>query len=124
MTTYTFKVNGHDYSGLVERDSYATSLSPVYGETIQTIDGVGHTAMLRKKGTIRIGLNPQNTTDTKSLCDDLLDAPCEVQYHCLQRNLDVTALMTIDSVSATNLSRCKYLGESWNELDRITLTEL
>ena len=36
MVSFTFKVNNVDYSGMIERDSYETSLSPVYGETITT----------------------------------------------------------------------------------------
>lgn len=124
MSKYTFTVNSHDYSDFVERDSYQTTLSPVYGETIQTIDGVGHTAMLRVKGELSVKLNPKTAADTAAICADLLAAPCEVQYHCLQRNGTVTALMTIDGVTATWLSRCLYLGQSWNEIDSITLTEL
>lgn len=124
MTNYTFTVNGTDFSKFVERDKYSTSLSPVYGETIQTIDGVGHTALLRKKGALRLTLNPQNATDTAAICTALLNSPCEVTYHCLQRNADVTALMTLDSLSATFLSRCLYLGLPWNDIDSINLTEL
>lgn len=124
MSKYTFLVNSHDYTNLVERDSYRTSVTPVYGETIQTLDGVGHTALLRQKGELSVRMNPQTAATVAALCSDLLNAPCEVKYHCLQRNADVTALMTIDSVSAQFLSRCLYCGQKWNDIDSITLTEL
>ena len=124
MSKYTFTVNSHDYTNLVERDSYRTSVSPVYGETIKTLDGVGHTALLRLKGELSVKLNPQTDAVAASLCADLLSSPCEVQYHCLQRNATVTAQMTLDSVSALFLSRCLYCGEKWNDIDEITLTEL
>lgn len=121
---YPFIVNGNDFTQYVERDSYSTSVSPVYGTTIQTIDGVGHTALLRVKGALRVTLNPRSAAETAAICTELLKAPCEVQYHCLQRNIDVTALMTVDQISADFLSRCLYLNEQWNDLSGITLSEL
>lgn len=124
LTRYTFIVNGNDYTGLVERDSYRTAVTPVYGETIQTLDGVGHTALLRVKGSLTVKLNPQTAAQTAAICADLLNAPCEVQYKCLQRNVNVTALMVLDVVSAVFLSRCLYLGQKWNDVDEIVLKEL
>ena len=124
FTRYTFIVNGNDYTGLVERDSYRTAVTPVYGETIQTLDGVGHTALLRVKGSLTVKLNPQTAAQTAAICADLLNAPCEVQYKCLQRNVNVTALMVLDAVSAMFLSRCMYLGQKWNDVDEIVLKEL
>ena len=124
FTKYTFIVNGNDYTWLVERDSYRTAVTPVYGETIQTLDGVGHTALLRVKGSLTVKLNPQTAAQTAAICADLLNAPCEVQYKCLQRNVNVTALMVLDVVSAMFLSRCLYLGQKWNDVDEIVLKEL
>lgn len=121
---HLFRVNGVDFSRFVERDSYATSLEPVYAETIQTMDGVNHTALLRTRGSIRLRFNPQTDSDTAALCSALLAAPCEVQYRCLQRDVDVTALMCVDTISAQFLSRCLYLGDEWNQIESITLTEL
>ena len=124
MVNLTFKVNNNDYSSMVERDSYETSLIPVYGQSIKTMDGVTHTALLRLKGELRVSLNPQTAADTASLCTDLLSVPCEVVYHDLQKNQDVTALMVLDDVSAKHLSRCLYKGLAWNSIDSITLKEL
>ena len=119
-----FRVNGVDFSRFVERDSYATALEPVYAETIQTMDGVNHTALLRTRGSIRLRFNPQTDSDTAARWSALLAAPCEVQYRCLQRDVDVTALMVVDTISAQYLSRCLYLGDEWNQIESITLTEL
>ena len=124
MVNYTFKINNTSYAGFVERDSYETSLSPVYGETIQTMDGVNHTALLRVRGSVKVKLNPTNDSDTAAICADLLNSPCEVAYHCLQRDTDVTVLMTVDELTAEFLSRCKYNADEWNQLGEITLTEL
>lgn len=120
----TFVCNSTDLTDYVERDSYRTSLTAVYGETIRTINGVGHTALLRLKGELRVKFNPQSAAESAAICTTLLNSPCEVRYRCLQRNAEVTALMTIDSVSASYLSRCLYLGQKWNQMDDITLTEL
>ena len=117
-------VNGTDLSEYVERDSYRTSLTPVYGQTIETLNGVQHTALLRLRGALKVGLNPQTDTDTATICTALLNTPCQVTYHCLQRDADVTSLMKVDPISAQFLSRCLFLGDEWNDIDDITLTEL
>lgn len=124
MVNLTFKVNSNDYSGLVERDSYETTLIPVYGQSITTMDGVTHTSLLRYKGELKVSLNPTKATDTATLCADLLSVPCEVMYHDLERNIDVTASMILDEVSASYLSRCLYQGLKWNQIEPITLKEL
>ena len=124
MVNLAFTVNSHDYSGIVERDSYETTLIPVYGQSITTMDGVTHTSLLRLKGEIKVSLNPTSADQTASVCTDLLSVPCEVMYHDLQRNQDVTASMVVDDVSASFLSRCLYQGLSWNQIDSITLKEL
>ena len=117
-------VNSVDLSKYVERDSYETSLAPVYGETVQTLNGVEHTALLRLKGAIKVGLNPQTASDTATICTALLNSPCQVIYHCLQRNADVSAQMKVNSITATFLSRCLMYGADWNDVEDITLTEL
>jgi hypothetical protein len=124
MVNLTFTVNNVNLAGMVERDSYTTSLEPVYADTIKTMDGVNHTALLRTRGSIRVRFNPQTDSDTATICAALLSTPCEVQYRCLQRDVDVTALMVVDTLSAQFLSRCLYLGDEWNQMEDITLTEL
>lgn len=124
MVSFTFKINNTDYSSFVERDSYATSLIPVYSDTVTTLDGVDHKIMKRYKGSVKVGLNPQTAANTAALVADLMVSPVEVKYHCLQRNADVTSLMSVDAVSSDFLSRCLYLGQSWNSVQSITLTEL
>lgn len=120
----TFSLNGTDYSRMVERDSYATGLIPVYSDAVTTFDGVDHMVLIRSKGTVTVGLNPQTAADTKSICEALNRCPVTVKYHCLQRNTDVTANMIVSQQSAKFLSRCKARGYVWNEIDAITLEEL
>ena len=124
MSKKTLIVNNVALTNMVERDSYETTYTPIYTETITTMDGVEHTALLRHKGSVSFTLNPQSAADTKNICTALANTPMQVQYFCLQRNQLVTATMKTSGVSATFLSRCLYGGLSWNSLGSITLEEL
>lgn len=124
MLDYNLLIGGFDISPMIERDSYQTSRIPVYSESVVTMDGITHTALLRNKGEISFEFNPQNAFDTASVCGALLEMPCEVYYYDLQMQTYVLTNMMIDSQSAQYLSRCLYRGEKWNQMERITLTEL
>jgi len=124
MLDYTLTINGIDFTSMVERDSYKTSKIPVYSESIMTMDGVTHVALIRNKGEISFDLNPQNATKTSVACVALLTMPCVVRYFDLQIQAYVNATMVIDQQTAQYLSRCLYKGERWNQMESITLTEL
>lgn len=121
---YTLTVNGFDLTDMVERDSYSTSLFPVTTPIITTMDGIDHTRLIRHKARVQVSLNPQTAEQTALLTAALMTSPMTVQFHCLQRNMDVTATMIIDEISADYLSRCLALGQKWMELDDLTFTEL
>ena len=124
MLDYTLTINGVDFTPMVERDSYRTSKIPVYSESIMTMDGVTHVALIRNKGEISFDLNPQNAAQTSAVCTSLLTMPCVVRYFDLQTQAYVNATMVIDQQTAQYLSRCLYKGERWNQMESITLTEL
>lgn len=124
MLDYTLKINNVDFTGKIERDSYRTAKIPVYSDSVMTLDGVTHVANLRNKGEVSFSLNPQNATDTATLCSALLVMPCTVYYFSLQSQAYETVRMMIDNQSAEYLSRCLYGGLKWNQMDSITLTEL
>ncbi len=124
MDKYKVQIDGVDFSHMVERDSYSTALEIVYSASVQTMDGITHTAPIRTRGSLSLGFNPQTSEDTRALCTALLKSPVEVLYYCLQRGEEVYATMMIDSVSATYLSRCLAFGQKWNDLQAITLQEL
>lgn len=124
MLDYTLLINGVDITPMIERDSYQTRRIPVYSESVVTMDGITHTALLRNKGEVSFDFNPQNASNTSSVCTALLDTPCEVYYYDLQMQTYVLANMIIDQQSAQYLSRCLYRGERWNQIESITLTEL
>ena len=121
---YTLIVNGFDLTDMVERDSYSTSLYPVTVPMITTMDGVDHTRIIRYKARLNVSLNPQTVEQAALITAALLDSPLTVQFHCLQRNEDITAKMIIDELSADYLSRCLAYGQKWVELDDLTFTEL
>ena len=124
MLDYTLTINGVNFTDKIERDSYMTKKIPVYSDSIVTMDGITHVTNLRNKSEISFSLNPQNATDTATLCTALLTMPCEVYYFSLQTQAYELKNMMIDSQSAEYLSRCLYRGQRWNQMDSITLTEL
>lgn len=124
MLDFTLTINGVDFTGMVERDSYSTGRIPVFSETVTTMDGVDHVALVRHKGTIRFEFNPQTTTQTAVACNALMSQPCAVYYYDLQTNAYRTATMRLDEMSAEYLSRCLSRGLRWNQMDEIELTEL
>lgn len=124
MLDYTLLINGVDIAPMIERDSYQTRKIPIYSESIVTMDGITHTALLRNKGEITFEFNPQNASDTESVCTALLETPCEVYYYDLQTQAYALANMIIDQQSAQYLSRCLYRGERWSQMEQVTMTEL
>lgn len=121
---YPLEANGLDITNLVQADSYETALVPVYGETIITMDGIERTCVIRKRGEVSFEVNPQTASAAAALCEALLKYPVKMRYHCLQRNTEVLADMKLSSVSARHLSRVRFAGCEWNEIGKITLTEL
>lgn len=92
----TFTINGTDFSGLITKYGYATAYNPVYAQNVITMDGVEHLAYLRHKGSLTITLRPLTGAELSTLTAKLATGIMEIQYTCLQRNLDVTATMKLD----------------------------
>lgn len=124
MLDYTLKINGVNFTAMIERDSYQTETIPIYTDRLTTMDGVDHVALLRNKSTLTFEFNPQTAAQTKTACDALLAQPCTVYFFNIQSNAYKTANMTLDGQSAQYLSRCLSRGLRWNQMDPITLTEL
>lgn len=124
MLDYTLKINDVDFTSAIERDSYNTTIIPVYSDSVRTMDGITHITLLRNKSEIEFEINPQNSVSTRALCIALLSMPCSVYFFDLQAQNYRFANMTVDNYTAEYLSRCLYRGEKWNQLSKITLTEL
>ena len=124
MLDYTLRINGVDFTQYVERDSFQTRKIPVYSESVVTLDGVTHVALLRNKGEITFEFNPQNADTMTECATALLSQPCEVYYWSLQTQRYETVYMTINQQAAQYLSRCLYRGQRWSQAESVTLTEL
>ena len=124
MVKYTVEVNGESISQNIERDSYHTQLTPVFTRKITTLDLIGHCKLARKKVSVSFSFNPQKADVAAHIAQLLLNAPCTVVYHCMQRNADVIATMVPDAPSADYLSRCLCGGADWVQPGDVTLEEL
>lgn len=121
---YTLIIGGVDITDMVEIESYETSLIPVAGGSVTTMDGVTHKKIIREKGRVKFAVNPQTDVQTQKLNAALKNGITEVQYHCTMRNDTFTTTMEVDKPTARHMGRVKYGGAKWNELSKITLTEL
>lgn len=79
MVNYAYEIGGVDFSGLVERDSYSTSLEPVYSEEIETMNRKRHFVLVRNRGTVTVKLNPQTEEDIARFCAAVLAGPVMVR---------------------------------------------
>ena len=96
---YTFKIGTTDCSGYLTKYGYATTLEPVYSDSMVDLAGIEHTAVLRYKGTLTVTLRPMEGTSWATLAALLTTGVLEITYTCLQRNTDIIASMRLDSVS-------------------------
>ena len=124
MLDYTLTVNGTDLTNYVLYDSYSTNKTPVYANSVTTLDGVEHTALIRTRGSLTFQLNPQNATITQTIASSLLTQPCSVHYFSLQTQQYEDDTMKLTDQSADYLVKCKFLGQKWNQINTITLVEL
>lgn len=112
---YIFKINGTDFSGRVKRYGYKTSYTPVYSNSVTTMDGVDHAVILRWRHGLTVDLMPMSESESASLQTALSGGNiASVQFSSLQLNSVVTAQMQITPSSAAlvlkNASR-RVLGD-------------
>lgn len=96
----TFTIDSVDYSNYITKYGYKTSVTPVYGASVTTLDGVEHTAVIRYKGAVSVVLRPLEATAQATLSASLMAGTMSVTYTCLQRGVDVKATMKLDDMSA------------------------
>lgn len=118
----TFLINGTDFSGYIQKYGYSTAYTPVYSQSVQTMDGIEHVAVLRYRGSVSVTLKPLTAAQWAVLSAVLATGLLSVTYTCVQRNTDVLANMKLDAMSANtvlkNASRTLY-GDT-----QLTFTEL
>ena len=98
---YTFTVNGTDFKAKVQKYGYETSYTPVYSETVTTMDKVDHAVIVRWRHGLKLTLNPQSESDLKTFCTALSSAVVPViVFSSLQLESDVSANMQLSPESA------------------------
>lgn len=124
VSKYPLIMGGIDVTAMVAADSFETTLVPVVGGSVTTMDGVTHEAIIREKSHIKFAVNHLTEAQTQKLNAALKNGITEVQFRCMQRNANFIATMKADKPTARHMDRVKYGGAKWNELSEITLTEL
>lgn len=98
---YTFTVNGVDLSAKVQKYSYETSYTPVYSDTITTMDRIDHTVIVRWRHGLSLIINPMEDDELAALQTALSGSlVASVTFTSLQLGVDVTCNMMIDVASA------------------------
>ena len=112
---YTTKLNNVDFSAKVQKYSYKTSYTPVYSDSVTTMDKVDHAVIVRWRHGLVFKVNPMSESDLATLQSTLsLSNITSVQFSSLQLGTDVTCNMVLDPQSAAlvlkNASR-RVIGE-------------
>lgn len=98
---YTFTVNGVDLSARVQKYSYETAYTPVYSETITTMDRIDHTVIVRWRHGLSLIINPMEDDELAALQTALSGSlVASVTFTSLQLGVDVTCNMMLDVASA------------------------
>lgn len=97
----TFKIDGTDFSGYLTKYGYSTTYTPVYSDSVQTMDGVEHVVVIRYKGTLTVTIRPLTGAEWETLSAALATGILNIQYTNIQLNEDVDAEMRLDDMGAT-----------------------
>lgn len=98
---YTFTVNGVDLSAKVQKYSYETAYTPVYSDTITTMDTIDHAVIVRWRHGLSLIINPMEDDSVAALQAALGAYPVvSVTFTSLQLGTDVTCNMRLDAASA------------------------
>lgn len=112
---YTLKINGTDFGTKVQKYTYETALTPVYSDTVTTMDKKDHAVIVRWRHGLKLVLNPMSEADAAALNTALsLSDITSVKFTSLQLGTDVTCNMTVEAGEAVmvlkNTSR-RVIGE-------------
>ncbi len=122
MTDLPLTIDGHDYSGLVDKYNYETTLTPVEGSRYTDLDKIEHVSIVRHRGGLTVKLNPISEDNAEALCADLMLTPVTVTYYSFQRNASVTETMEADETTMKDAFR--HLSKKFAEGFTVTLTQL
>ena len=98
---YTLEINGVDLGSLVEKYGWDTSYTPVYSDTVTTLDKVDHNVIVRWRHGLNVKLRPLSETDLATIQSALFGSHvASVTFSSLQLNADVTCRMSLSPSSA------------------------
>jgi len=98
---YSFSINATDFKAKVQRYSYSTSYTPVYSDSVTTMDKVDHSVIIRWRHGLSLIINPMSESDLYALQTALSSSQItSVKFSSLQLNQDVTCNMVLDPASA------------------------
>lgn len=103
MSKFPFKVNGVDFSALVNKYGYSTDRVPVYSSNWTDLSGTDHSVKLRDKGWLYVTLNDITAEQSAKLCRQLRKPTLDVEYHSFQLGQTVVERMRITSMPRTLL---------------------
>lgn len=122
MTSYTFRINGADFSALVHRQGYQTDRQPVVSWNMTDLTGTEHRVVSKWRHVLTVQLNPMTRAQAQALCAELVKSTVSVTFSSLQTGEDVTASMWTDTMPLQHQLRAR--GKDWLRGFELTLTEL
>ena len=98
MSKFPWKINGEDFTGLVNKYGYTTDRIPVYSSVWTDLSGVEHSTKLRDKGYLAVTLNDITAEESLRLCRQLRRPSLQVEYHSFQLGQVVPERMRVTSM--------------------------
>lgn len=110
----TFKIATVDYSTYLTKYGYSVQRTPVYADSVTTLDKVEHTALIRYRATLTVTLRPMTATEWATFSAVILGAILSVTFTNIETGSDETKNMRLDPYSAEtvliNSSRTLFGG--------------
>ena len=110
----------------IERDSVSMSVAPRVSRVITTIDGRDHISGWGNRQTLSFKFNPLTKEQATDLVSRMISAAFKVDFRGLlpPDSTDGYYDMRLSQMSADYLSRCKFGGQKWYQLDELELVQL
>ncbi len=110
----------------IERDSVKMSVAPRVSRIITTIDGRDHISGWGNRQTLSFKFNPLTKEQATDLVSRMISAAFKVDFRGLlpPDSTDGYYDMRLSQMSADYLSRCKFGGQRWYQLDELELVQL
>lgn len=110
----------------IERDSVKMSVAPRVSRVITTIDGRDHISGWGNRQTLSFKFNPLTKEQATDLVSRMISAAFKVDFRGLlpPDSTDGYYDMRLSQMSADYLSRCKFGGQKWYQLDELELVQL